>query len=122
MKYKILGKTGIKVSEMSLGTMTFGTDWGWGADKAESQKMFDIFLKHGGNFIDTANIYTKQSSETFLGEFIQTERKNSKTQCAQCAKTTHKTDHHTTTRPSPNEEAPAIKPLNTQRFPHASIF
>jgi len=76
MKYKILGKTGIKVSEMCLGTMTFGTDWGWGADKAESQKMFDIFLKHGGNFIDTANIYTKQSSETFLGEFIQKERKN----------------------------------------------
>ena len=76
MKYKILGKTGIKVSQMCLGTMTFGTDWGWGADKAESQKMFDVFLNHGGNFIDTANIYTKQSSEIFLGEFIQTERKN----------------------------------------------
>ncbi len=58
MKYKNLGKTGIKVSEMCLGTMTFGTDWGWGADKAESQKRCLIFfLKHGGNFIDTVILY-----------------------------------------------------------------
>lgn len=76
MKYKNLGKTGIKVSQMSLGTMTFGTDWGWGAEKEESKKIFDTFLKYGGNFIDTANIYTMQTAERYLGEFIQSERKN----------------------------------------------
>lgn len=76
MKYLNLGKTGIMVSEMNLGTMTFGTDWGWGSTKEESKKIFDLFLERGGNFIDTANIYTKQSSETMLGEFIQAERSN----------------------------------------------
>ena len=74
MRYKILGNTGIKVSEMNLGTMTFGTDWGWGSPKEESKKIFDLFLDRGGNFIDTANIYTMQTSEKYLGEFIQANR------------------------------------------------
>jgi aryl-alcohol dehydrogenase-like predicted oxidoreductase len=70
MKYKLLGKSGLRVSEICLGTMTFGTEWGWGADKKESRKMFDTYLENGGNFIDTANRYTEGTSEKFLGEFI----------------------------------------------------
>ncbi|MGB5820168.1 MAG: aldo/keto reductase [Saonia sp.] len=75
MKYKLLGNTGLRVSEVALGTMTFGTEAGWGADKESSKQMFDTFLKAGGNFIDTANeIYTGGTSEKFTGEFIKSER------------------------------------------------
>lgn len=74
MKYKLLGKSGLRVSEICLGTMTFGDDWGWGAGRDESRKIFDAYLEAGGNFIDTANAYTNGSSETMLGEFVQTER------------------------------------------------
>jgi aryl-alcohol dehydrogenase-like predicted oxidoreductase len=74
MKYKLLGKSGLRVSEICLGAMTFGDDWGWGANKDESRVMFDAFLEAGGNFIDTANVYTNGSSEKMLGEFIQAER------------------------------------------------
>lgn len=74
VKYKLLGKSGLRVSEVALGTMTFGEDWGWGAERDESRKMFDTFLEAGGNFIDTANVYTNGSSEKMLGEFIQGER------------------------------------------------
>lgn len=74
MKYKLLGKSGLRVAEIALGTMTFGDDWGWGANQDESRKIFDAYLEAGGNFIDTANAYTNGSSETMLGEFIQTER------------------------------------------------
>jgi len=74
MRYKILGKSGLKVSELCLGTMTFGEEWGWGASKAESRRMFDAFIAAGGNFIDTANRYTNGTSETYLGEFMAPER------------------------------------------------
>lgn len=74
MRYKLLGKSGLRVSEICLGTMTFGDDWGWGADKNESRVIYDAFLEAGGNFIDTANVYTNGSSEKMLGEFIQAER------------------------------------------------
>lgn len=74
MRYKLLGKSGLRVSEICLGTMTFGDDWGWGAGKEESRVIYDAFLEAGGNFIDTANVYTNGSSETMLGEFIQAER------------------------------------------------
>jgi len=76
MKYKLLGKSGIRVSELCLGTMTFGTDWGFGADKEESKKIFDYFVEAGGNFFDTAVIYTNGTSEKYLGEFIASERGN----------------------------------------------
>jgi len=76
MIYKLLGKTGIKVSELCLGTMTFGTDWNFGSDKDESKKIFDAFINAGGNFFDSANIYTKGTSEKYLGEFIKSEREN----------------------------------------------
>jgi aryl-alcohol dehydrogenase-like predicted oxidoreductase len=74
MRYKLLGKSGLRVSELCLGTMTFGDDWGWGAPKDESRKMFDAFVEAGGNFIDTANNYTNGTSEKFVGEFTRAER------------------------------------------------
>lgn len=70
MRYKLLGKSGLRVSELCLGAMTFGDEWGWGASKDESRKMYETFLEAGGNFIDTANVYTEGSSESFLGEFM----------------------------------------------------
>lgn len=74
MKYKLFGNSGLRVSEMALGTMTFGNDWGWGADKTESRKIFDAYAQAGGNFIDTANRYTEGTSEKFVGEFIKEDR------------------------------------------------
>ena len=74
MKYRLFGNSGLRVSEICLGTMTFGTEWGWGADKEESKKIFDTYANAGGNFIDTANRYTEGSSEKFVGEFVQSER------------------------------------------------
>lgn len=72
--YRLLGNSGLRISPFCLGTMTFGTDWGWGSDKAESRKMFELYLDRGGNFIDTASHYTHGTSETFLGEFISQRR------------------------------------------------
>lgn len=74
MKYKLLGKTGLRVSELSLGTMTFGEEWGWGASHEESKKIFDAYATAGGNFLDTANRYTEGTSERYLGEFIANDR------------------------------------------------
>ncbi len=74
MNYKLLGKSGLRVSEISLGTMTFGEDWGWGANKDESRKMFDSFAAAGGNFIDTADGYTNGTSERMVGEFAASDR------------------------------------------------
>jgi aryl-alcohol dehydrogenase-like predicted oxidoreductase len=58
MKYRLLGKSGLRVSEASLGTMTFGDELGWGSPKAEAQKVYETYREAGGNFIDTANFYT----------------------------------------------------------------
>ncbi len=74
MRYKLLGRSGLRVSELALGTMTFGTDWGWGADKEESRRIFDAYVDEGGNFIDTANRYTFGTSERYVGEFIREDR------------------------------------------------
>lgn len=74
MRYKLFGNTGLRVSEICLGTMTFGEDWGWGASKEESRKIFDVFAEAGGNFLDTANLYTNGTSEKFVGEFIASDR------------------------------------------------
>ena len=79
MRYKLLGKSGLRVSELCLGTMTFGQDWGSmlaGASKEESRKIFDLFVERGGNFIDTANIYQMGTSEKHVGEFIADKREN----------------------------------------------
>ncbi len=76
MKYKLLGNSGLRVSEFALGTMTFGNDWGWGSAKDESQKVYNAFRDGGGNFVDTANIYTNGTSESFLGEFMKGHRES----------------------------------------------
>ncbi len=70
MNYQLLGRSGLRVSELCLGTMTFGEDWGWGASKDEARRIYSAYRNAGGNFIDTANIYTGGTSENFVGEFI----------------------------------------------------
>jgi aryl-alcohol dehydrogenase-like predicted oxidoreductase len=74
MRYKLLGRSGLRVSELALGTMTFGPEWGWGASKEESRRIFDAYMAAGGNFIDTANRYTEGTSERYVGEFIAADR------------------------------------------------
>jgi aryl-alcohol dehydrogenase-like predicted oxidoreductase len=74
MHYKLFGNTGLRVSELCLGTMTFGEDWGWGASQDVSQTIFNRFAEAGGNFIDTACNYTNGTSEKFVGEFVQADR------------------------------------------------
>jgi aryl-alcohol dehydrogenase-like predicted oxidoreductase len=74
MRYRLLGKSGLRVSELCLGTMTFGEDWGWGASKEESGKVFNKFVEAGGNFIDTANYYTNGTSERIVGELVRDRR------------------------------------------------
>ena len=74
MKYKVLGNSGLRVSELALGAMTFGTESGIGVDKDESRKVYAAFRDAGGNFIDTANVYSRGTSETFLGEFMAGDR------------------------------------------------
>src|SRR6202165_4713857 len=74
MRYRLLGKSGVRLSEVALGTMTFGEDWGWGASPAVSGRMLDLFADVGGNIIDTADVYTGGSSETILGELLKGRR------------------------------------------------
>jgi aryl-alcohol dehydrogenase-like predicted oxidoreductase len=74
MNYQLLGRSGLRVSDLCLGTMTFGEDWGWGAVKDEARKIYDTYRQAGGNFIDTANIYTNGSSEKLVGEFVAGDR------------------------------------------------
>jgi aryl-alcohol dehydrogenase-like predicted oxidoreductase len=74
VRYTLLGNSGLRVSELALGTMTFGTDWGWGASENESAKQFEIFADAGGTLIDTANKYTNGSAETILGELLAADR------------------------------------------------
>jgi aryl-alcohol dehydrogenase-like predicted oxidoreductase len=68
-QHRLLGRSGLRVSPLALGTMTFGADWGWGAKPNEAQRMFDAYLDHGGNFIDSANTYTDGTAERLVGEF-----------------------------------------------------
>ncbi|MTI33342.1 aldo/keto reductase [Xanthovirga aplysinae] len=76
MNYKLLGRSGIKVSELCLGTNTFGTSWemGIGTDKKESRRIFDYYVDHEGNFIDTAIVYEDGQSESYLGDFMKGKR------------------------------------------------
>jgi aryl-alcohol dehydrogenase-like predicted oxidoreductase len=76
MKYRLLGNSGLRVSEAALGTMTFGEEWGWGSAKDEARKIYETYREAGGNFIDTANVYTNGSSERFVGEFIKDHRQS----------------------------------------------
>ncbi|MER5551528.1 aldo/keto reductase [Streptomyces sp. NPDC002793] len=74
--YRLLGRSGLRVSPLALGTATFGTEWGWGAGQDEARKLFDLYVERGGNFIDTANTYTDGSSERLLGEFTRDNRES----------------------------------------------
>lgn len=74
MRYKFLGRSGLKVSELALGTMTFGEDWGFGASADECRRMFEAYVEAGGNFIDTANKYTEGTAERIVGELIRPSR------------------------------------------------
>lgn len=69
--YYTLGHTGLRVSRLALGTMTFGTDWGWGADQSTARALFDRYLASGGNLFDTADLYTNGNSERWLGQFVR---------------------------------------------------
>jgi aryl-alcohol dehydrogenase-like predicted oxidoreductase len=70
----LLGNSGLRVSELALGTMTFGNDWGWGASHSESAKQFEMFAEAGGTFIDTANNYTNGTAEAIVGELLAADR------------------------------------------------
>jgi aryl-alcohol dehydrogenase-like predicted oxidoreductase len=74
MRYKLLGPSGLRVSEVCLGTMSFGDAWGFGADEKESHRILVSFAEAGGNFIDTANKYHEGQSEEIVGRFIESER------------------------------------------------
>ncbi|HHS7807869.1 MULTISPECIES: aldo/keto reductase [Pseudomonas] len=72
--YRLLGRSGIRVSPLALGTMTFGSDWGWGTDAAGARQIFDAYVEAGGNFIDTAVNYTNGASERILGQLMKGRR------------------------------------------------
>jgi aryl-alcohol dehydrogenase-like predicted oxidoreductase len=74
MRYRLLGKSGVRISEVALGTMIFGEDWGWRASADVSARMLDLFADAGGNVIDTADGYTNGTSETILGELLKGRR------------------------------------------------
>ncbi|MEU4341005.1 aldo/keto reductase [Nocardia sp. NPDC023852] len=74
--YRVLGRSGLRVSPLALGSMTFGTEWGWGSDKLEARRIFDTYVGRGGNFIDTANQYTNGTAEEWLGEFAAADRES----------------------------------------------
>lgn len=68
--YVTFGRSGLRVSPLCLGTMTFGEDWGWGTSVEDSQAILDRYIERGGNFIDTANMYTKGHSEAIIGAHL----------------------------------------------------
>ncbi len=72
--YRLLGRSGMRVSPLALGTMTFGSDWGWGADDTQARRIFDAYSDQGGNFIDTAVNYTNGASERILGKLLHGRR------------------------------------------------
>ncbi|MCX5205657.1 aldo/keto reductase [Streptomyces sp. NBC_00237] len=74
--YRLLGRSGLRVSPLALGIATFGTEWGWGAERAEARKLFDHYVELGGNLLDTADTYTDGSSERLLGEFAREKRES----------------------------------------------
>lgn len=83
MKYRYLGKTGLLVSELTLGTMTFGAK-GWGCDKGEAHAMLAAYLEAGGNMIDAADVYAAGETETIIGEFLPSVDRNSLIVASKC--------------------------------------
>ena len=76
MRYTLLGRSGLRVSEVALGTMTFGEAWGWGASEEECHRMFDVYVEAGGNFVDTACNYTDGQSEEIVGALTERDREH----------------------------------------------
>jgi len=74
LRYRLFGPTGLRVSELGLGTMSFGTQWGFGADEGTSHRILDAYADAGGNFLDTANFYHKGETERFLGSWLANRR------------------------------------------------
>jgi aryl-alcohol dehydrogenase-like predicted oxidoreductase len=74
MRYRLLGKSGVRISEVALGTMTFGEEWGWGASPDVSARILELFADAGGNVVDTADVYTNGTSETILGKLLKGRR------------------------------------------------
>jgi aryl-alcohol dehydrogenase-like predicted oxidoreductase len=74
MRYTLLGRSGLRVSEVALGTMTFGETWGWGASEDECRRMFAAYVDAGGNFVDTACNYTDGASEEIVGRLVEPDR------------------------------------------------
>lgn len=74
MRYTLFGRTGLRVSELALGAMTFGDDSGWGADRPTSERILNAYADAGGNFVDTANTYTEGHSERVVGELLRGRR------------------------------------------------
>jgi aryl-alcohol dehydrogenase-like predicted oxidoreductase len=75
MRYKLFGRTGLRVSELRLGAMVFGdARGGWGASRDDAAKIFAAFAEAGGNFVDTANYYARGESERIVGELVAAER------------------------------------------------
>src|SRR3954453_3631466 len=74
MRYRTFGRSGLRVSDLFLGTMTFGDTWGWGASTDECRAMFDAYAEAGGNVVDTANRYTEGASERITGEILRGRR------------------------------------------------
>jgi aryl-alcohol dehydrogenase-like predicted oxidoreductase len=76
MKYALFGKTGLRVSQIALGTGNFGTGWGHGADPDTCKAIFNAYAEAGGNFIDTADIYQFGQSEELLGSLLHGRRED----------------------------------------------
>ena len=74
MRYRLFGSSGLRVSEICLGTMSFGQDWGFGADEPTSHTVLDTYLDRGGNFLDTANKYHNGQTEEYLGRWLGSRR------------------------------------------------
>jgi aryl-alcohol dehydrogenase-like predicted oxidoreductase len=70
-EYVTLGRSGLRVSPLCLGTMTFGTEWGWGSEEEAARAIFNRYFERGGNFVDTADMYTNGKSEELVGKFIK---------------------------------------------------
>ncbi len=71
MNYHLLGNTGLRISPLALGTMTFGNDWGWGSSEETAREIFNAYIDAGGNLIDTADLYTNGTSEELIGRFVK---------------------------------------------------
>ena len=74
LRYRLLGRSGLRVSEVCLGTMSFGDQWGFGADEATSHRVLDAFAEAGGNFLDSANKYHGGQTEEIVGKWLQGKR------------------------------------------------